>query len=120
MSTHRLYIVSFGDSRQFRYEADVESEDAMHHADPFAAIEKELTDYLEEKFPGQTFAYFTMPKATEVDPSHKELFASYPELDAKAIADLKKELAREVEERDVLKLQNSNVPSSLFNSPDVP
>lgn len=119
MEKKRLYIVSFGDSREYRYEYESDSQTgALVHSDPFAAIEKELNDYLSERFPGETFAFFTSPRATEVDPSHESLLAAYPPLDAKAVDELKAQLAREVEQRAAVERDNSNVPSSLFNTPE--
>lgn len=120
MEKKRLYIVSFGDSRKYRYEYEGDDRAGdLVHSDPFAAVEKELNDYLSARFPGQTFAFFTTPRATEVSPSHESMFGEYPMLDAKAVGELKEQLAREVEQRAAVEHDNSNVPSSLFNTPNL-
>lgn len=119
-SKKHLYIVSFGDSRQYRYEfISRQQADPVKKEDPFQPFEKELNDYLSEKFPGQTFAFFTTPRAIEVDPSHESRFASYPELNAAAMTDIKRILSEEIRERAALNVQDSNLPSSDFDSPNI-
>lgn len=110
-SVKKLYIVSFGDTRKYRYSCTVKKgSDAMHHDAPFAKLEKELNDYLKSQFPNQTFAYYTCAKVTEVDPSHEAKYADYPPLDADAVENIKKELVREIREEDATKMLNDNAP----------
>lgn len=119
-SKKHLYIVSFGDSRQYRYEfVSHPQEDPVKKEDPFCGFEKELNDYLAEKFPGQTFAFFTTPRVTEIDPSHESRFAAYPELNEAAMADIKRVLSEEIVEREALDRIDSNQPASHFDSPKI-
>ena len=108
---NRLFIVSFGDSRQYRMEyADANDPNALVHSAPFAKIEEELNDYLKAEFPDETFAYYTSPKVTEIDWSHRDQYASYPVLDASAIDSIKKLLAKEVREMNANRELNDNAP----------
>ncbi len=110
-STNRLFIVSFGDSRQYRMEyADARDPHALVHSAPFTEIENELNSYLKEKFPDETFAYYTSPKVTEVEWSHRDQYESYPVLDAKAIDDIKKLLVKEIEDMNDNRVLNDNAP----------
>ena len=110
-NTNRLFIVSFGDSRQYRMEyADARDPRALVHSAPFAEIENELNSYLKGKFPDETFAYYTSPKVTEVDWSHRDQYASYPVLDQKAIEDIKKLLVKEIEDMNANRELNDNAP----------
>lgn len=96
MEKKKLYIVSFGNSDKYRYEYTVPAgSDELHKPDPFAAIEKRLTDYLLKEIPtAQDVAYYTSARATEVHNDAK--YASYPVLDEKAIESIEKILATEV------------------------
>ena len=110
-TTEKLYIVSFGDSRKFRYPCTVKNGiDAMHHAAPFAKIENELHDYLKTVFPDQTFAYYTCARVTEVDQAHADKYADYPLLDQQAIDEIKKELVKEIKDADETKMLNDTAP----------
>lgn len=111
-ASKKLYIVGFGDSRKYLYTCEnVPGRDAMHHMTPFVELEKELNAYLKTRFPGETFAYYTSVRATEVDPAHMEKYEKeYPPLDAAAVENIKKELVREIEDEDATKMLNDNAP----------
>lgn len=107
-----LYIVSFGDSRKYRleYQSKPDEDQLLHRPEPFVGIEKELNDYLRSLFPDESFAYFTSAKVEEVDWSHRAQYMEYPELDAKAVADIKAELKREVKDAEAVASLNSDAP----------
>lgn len=111
----RLFIVSFGDSDKYRVEFNDESTNPYEHPSPVAWAEKSLNDYLKEKFPGKTFAYYTTPKVTEVDWSHRDRYADYPVLDEKAIEKIKPVLVEEVENMRYQKKLNDDAPFSDVN-----
>ena len=90
--------------------ADANDPTALVHSAPFAKIEAELNDYLKTQFPDETFAYYTSPKVTEIDWSHRDQYASYPELDAAAIESIKKILANEVRDMNSNHVLNDNAP----------
>lgn len=97
----RLYLVSFGDSRQYRIEFDdVANVDPFHHTNPVAEVEKEIKDYLENLFPGESLAYFDSAKVEEVDINDAAKYADYPVLDAKAVKEIEAELNTELQVRD--------------------
>lgn len=107
----RLYIVSFGDSRKYKVEfKDVDNVDNYHHTDPLKIIEQEISEYLQKEFPGQSLAYFTTPKITEVKWSDREKYADYPELDRVEVEKIKSVLKREIEMRQDLDRLDRNAP----------
>ena len=116
MSTkNHLYIVSFGDSRKYRYEVATDAaagsgETPLCHCNPFEGIETRLREALEKKFPGQPVAYFVSARATEVDCAHSDEYASYPPLDAEAEKEILAVLEKEMKERDDLDRLNRNAP----------
>lgn len=94
----RLYLVSFGNSRQYRVEFDdVANVDPFHHTNPIAAVEKEVKDYLEKEFPVENLAYFESPKVEEVPVADAAKYADYPVLDAAAVEEIKQVLKTGVE-----------------------
>lgn len=113
----RMYIVSFGDSKKYRLPfEDAQGAGAAQWPTPLNIVEKELNDYLREKFPEQAFAYYTTPKVEEVDWESRADYDSYPLLDSDAIRDIKKVLVTEVEDMQSLRDLNSNAPYSDVNS----
>lgn len=97
-----LYIVSFGDSSNYRLTADQDSLDKL---------EGDIKSYLEEKYPELSALKFydkmTLKKVEEKDASK---YAGYPEFNAESIKDIEKTLSTEVDDAaDVSKL-NSNAP----------
>ena len=91
MKKTRTYIVSFSDSR--RYLLKDGEKDASKR---LVEIEKYLDSFLAEKFPEDTFAYFTNPKVVEVGADLMDFYAGYPLLDRSAVEDIKTELAVEI------------------------
>lgn len=110
----RLYIVSFGNSRQYRIEFDdVKNEaDQFHHTNPLEEAEKEIAAYLKEKFPNQPVAYFSTPKVVEVPVGHRDQFMHYPLFTAEAVGQIEKELFREVQVTEAMDKESSDAPYS--------
>lgn len=106
----RLYLVSFGHSDMYLL-ADTKEE--CHTR--LAKLEKSLNDFLRVRFPDETFAYFTTPRVTEVEPEHLSRFANYPRLDDKAVEAIKRVLVREVEDMNSLYTMNRNAPYADTN-----
>lgn len=101
-----LYIISFGDSNKYRLTADSNAQ----HIERLDAYEKELSAYLHRLFPGETFAYFTTPKVEEIIIEHADQYASYPELDDRALEEIKNRLKTEVENREEQDQLDSDAP----------
>lgn len=108
----KLYIVSFGDSRQYRYQFDSSDADAsIEHSAAFKNIIAELTKRLEADCPdAKHFAGIVNPKVMEVRPEDEGRYAAYPDLDKNAIEEIEKVLLREVQVRSDLKEQIRNAP----------
>lgn len=109
----RLYIVSFGNSREYRVEfEDVENRDAFHHTNPLKGVEAEIKARLEKEFPGESLGYFETPKVTEVDYADRDKYASYPELTPAAVAEIEGVLKKEIEVRAQDHEDNLDAPYS--------
>ncbi|MCM1320081.1 MAG: hypothetical protein NC217_06825 [Muribaculaceae bacterium] len=104
----RMFIISFGDSKKYRIIVD--NDDNEHALAPVVKTENELNRFLAREFPNDTFAYYTTPRITEVNPEHEAEYASYPKFDDKAVADVKKELVREIQVMNSDRRLNSNDP----------
>lgn len=114
-SKKRLFIVSFGNSREYRLEvSDSGDSYLLIHKDPLEKVEVEIKEYLSSRFPGQNLAYFESAKATEVDPDDMK-YADYPELDEQGIAEIEKELVTEVEMRSATRELDRDAPYSNVN-----
>lgn len=100
-----VYIVSFGDSRHY-----ILNVTEGNNREVLAQYEKELNDYLGEKFPGQTFAYYTTPRITPA--TQADLSAGYPELTPEALPRLKAEALREVQVMNAEKSLDCDAPWS--------
>lgn len=109
-NTRKFYIVSFGDSQQYRLTVEIDPEDENAHESKLINLEKELNAYLKQRFPEDTFAYFTTPKVTEISADHEDQYASYPLLDNKAMDAIKKVLVREVQVMESEKELDRNAP----------
>ena len=111
----RLYIVSFGDSRQYRvlFESDTQ-EYPLRHSDPEPLVkaERAIETYLKKRFPGESLAYYTTPRVSEIDWSHRDRYDSYPLLDDKAVAEIEKVLSKEIENEQYQASIDSNAPFS--------
>lgn len=111
----KLYIVSFGNSRKYRFPfSEIPSPDGLHHSDsnPISTIEKELNDSLWKMFPEANLAYFTSPKVTEVEWAHRDRYADYPILDSDAVEEIKKVLATEIRDMRSTDVLDSDAPYS--------
>ena len=103
-----MYIISFGDSKKYKILVDNnENENALA---PIVETENELNRFLAREFPNDTFAYYTTPRITEISPEQEAKYASYPAFDDKAVADVKKELVREIEVMNADHRLDSNDP----------
>ena len=76
----KYYIVSFSDSKKYLYE-----EKENDHLESIQRVEKELNSYLRTLFPDETFAYFTTPRLTEINPEHLARYSGYPRFDEHSI-----------------------------------
>lgn len=113
-SKKRLFIVSFGNSREYRLEVSNSGDSvSLLHRDPLEKVEAEIKEYMAARFPGQSLAYFENAKATEVNPDDTR-YAGYPVLDDKAIGEIEKELVTEVEVRGDDRELNSDAPYSTI------
>ena len=111
----KLYIVSFGDSRKYRFPfTEIPSPDGLHHSDsnPLSTVEEELNNYLYGLFPEANLAYYTSPKVTEVEWSHRERYADYPLLDSDAVEEIKKVLVKELRDMQSTDTLDSDAPYS--------
>lgn len=107
----RLYIVSFADSEQYRYEfkSDLPME-ALDHESPLREIEDRLYKNLKARFPDEPIAYYTTPKAVEVSWLNRDKYKGYPLLDDAAVGTIESLLASEIEDQMSLQNLNSNAP----------
>lgn len=108
----KIYIVSFGDSEKYRLPVLEDNSEDHPHDTPLVRLENELNSYLKERFPEDTFAYFTTPKVTEISALHADQYASYPMLDDAAVEEIKKVLVREIEVMQSEKQLDSDAPWS--------
>ena len=106
----KAYIVSFGNSDKYLLR-----ENRSDRKSSLLMIENELNAFLKHRFPSDTFAYFTSPKAIEIDAKHIDRYLSYPRLDSKAIDSIKATLVKEVEDMEANKRLNSDAPYSDIN-----
>lgn len=95
------YIISFGDSRRYRYDGTPEE---------LIKIERELDAYLAGRFPGQSFSYIVVPYMRQLREEELDAYATYPPLDGSAIAEIEEVLAREVQVRAEDRALNNNAP----------
>lgn len=103
----QLYIVSFGDSRQYRMMYDGKDAD---HSPLLTEVETELNDYLKAEFPEDAYTYYTTPRVVPIEWSDREEYMDYPELDRKAIEDIKQVLASEIRDMNSTDRLDRNAP----------
>ena len=101
----KLYLISVGDSRQFRFKA----EDG--HAIQ-VKLENELNDYLKKRFPEGNYAYFTSPRLVEIPVEEEEKYTSSPEYNDEAVAEIEKVLSTEIEAMEADRQLNNNAPNA--------
>lgn len=107
----RIFIVSFGNSRQYKVTFEPRNrEETDRGLAQMAHYEKELNDYLAKKFPGDTFAYYTTPRITEVSVDNEAKYEDYPTFDERAVEEVKHLLEREIEVMNDDRMLNSNDP----------
>lgn len=107
-------MISFGDSSQYKLPFE-DSKEALEKSAQLVALEHELRDYLNDKLPESNVTYYVTPKVVEVEPGDAEKYASYPVLDAAAVADIKKRLLKGVQDMNSLKELNRNAPFDDLN-----
>lgn len=106
----KYYLISFGDSdKYFLHDNRVGLDSRL------TKIETELNRYLQERFPDDSFAYFTSPRVDEISEDNAPLYSAYPPLDDKAMSDIKKVLAAEVENMEANDKLDRNAPYSKIN-----
>lgn len=112
METKKLYIVSFGNSRQYLMEHTVPSgSDQLHKPDPFAAVEATLRAFLSRHLTEEgDFTYYTSARATEICGGHRERYAGFPVLNGNAIREIEAGLLKEVKSDRESRRINLNAP----------
>lgn len=105
MATKDLYIVSFGDSDQYRTTCP----------DCIKQVSDKVKAYLSEKFPGTKTLDFTLPTVSKVPAGREADYTSYPELDADAVERIKQVLADEMDNRAFQKSIDRNAPFADIN-----
>lgn len=106
MENKHFYIISFGDSNKYR----LTTNDDPQHISRLVDYERELNAYLHRLFPGETFAYFTTPKVEEISMAHAAQYAEYPELNDRALEEIKNSLKTELENREDQNQLDSDAP----------
>ena len=107
------YIVSFADSKKYRYEYDAPACDGLlEKPHPFEAFEQKLRESLHKEFPGEPVAYYTSAKVTEIDPSHASRYADLPVLDEKSLKEVRDLIAKQIEVAKAAQQLNSDAPWS--------
>lgn len=95
----RLYIISFGDSKQYRMYYGGNSASSPVRTTRLTDVERELNAYLRHAFPTISGTFFyTSPKVSQVPSGSENRYAEYPMLDSSAIPALKELLATEMRE----------------------
>lgn len=111
----RMFIVSFGNSREYKLEvADTGDSKALMHKNPLEEVETEIKEFLTNRFPGETFAYYETPKVTEVSADDTR-FTDFPELNQDAVKEIEKVLVTQIEVRDDDSLLDRNAPFDNLN-----
>ena len=90
-NNQKLYVVSFGHSDKYLLKASQEEAQSK-----LSEIEQWLNKMLRHDFPEDSFAYFTTPRVTEVNPEHEAKFAEYHMLDKAALDEIASYLRKEV------------------------
>lgn len=106
----KLYIVSFGHSDSYTL---MDTEEGAK--DRLAHVEAELNKYLGSLYPENTFAYYTTPRITEVEPAHADRYSGYAPLDDAAVVRIEKVLSEEVANMDDQAQLDSDAPFSNVN-----
>lgn len=99
----KTYLISFGNSDKY-----VLRDTETGEKSALTRIESELNAYLRERFPDETFAYFTTPRVDEISSEDTAGYEEYPRLDKKAIDSIKVVLDREVMNMEANTLMDRN------------
>lgn len=110
MESKKLYLISFGNSKEYILSDTREGRDAKLYK-----LEKTLNDFLKERFPQDSFAYYTTPKVTELNPAHYARYASYPPLDSADVEEIEEVLEKEVVNMNFQNKIDSNAPYANVN-----
>lgn len=105
-----LYIVSYGDSRQYRVRFEGTKEQLA--AQPFMKeLEREMQKYIESAVAeGSHAARFTVPEIREVAGGRESEYDAYPELDINSAKEIESILLTEVKDMESVKKLNLNAP----------
>lgn len=114
-SKKKFYLVSFGHSDIYTYVFTPGPGTNDHQ--PLQWLDEELTAFLAKKFPGDSFAYYTTPKATEISWHDRDKYKNYHPLDAEAIEEIKKQILKEAEDQEYLNVLNDNAPQANATFP---
>lgn len=98
-----LYLLSFGDSRRYRYLVT-----AREGLERLVRCEKDLNAFLRSRFPGENFAYYTTPRLVRIDPGDESEYEAYEEFDPAHLEAIGEELLREVDVMHSNRELNSN------------
>lgn len=108
-NTDKLYLISFGDSAQFRVPF-ADSREALEKSQKIVGLEKQLNQFLAEKFPAGDFTYYITPKIIEISEADAPEYADYPLLDESAIEKIKQTLLTGIKDMNSLRQLNSDAP----------
>lgn len=101
---NKVYIISFGNSTQYRF-TPAKEECSL------SQLRDDIKAYLAKKYPalGEPSLYDSMT-VTEVDAANKAEYAGYPEFDEESIREIKQVISAEIDSHDSLARLNSNAP----------
>ena len=105
MKDMKLYLISVGDSREFRLRAEDGHEIQVK-------LENELNDYLKKRFPEGNYAYFTSPRLVEIPVEEEVKYDAYPEFNAEAVSEIEHVLSTEIEAMEADRQLNNNAPTA--------
>lgn len=106
----KLYIISFGNSSQYRMMYDG-SKEQLEKSPRMSALKNELIEFIKDKVPMGSHAerYATL-EIHEVENRDAAKYADYIDFDSVAVEDIKKTLLRDVENMLEQKQMDSNAP----------
>lgn len=106
----KLYIISFGNSSQYRMMYDG-SKEQLEKSTRMSAIKNELIEFIKDKVPmGSHAERYATPEIHEVENRDAAKYADYIDFDSVAVEDIKKTLLRDVENMLEQKQMDSNAP----------
>lgn len=112
---NRLYIVSFGNSAEYRVEYPGTKED-LEKSPELLKVEGTLAEYLKSKMPVCSHVKrLTTPAIHEVEPEDAARYASYRDLDAEAVNHLKDLILTEAHNYQDQKQLDLNAPFGNIN-----